>query len=389
MSFKNPRWALLAVLLVFLGNTVFAQLDPVKRNLLQLGYDQTFSGQGPQAAYAFYYYNNPEFVHTNMTLRLVIAPVYLDGELGFKELLSPSTDIGIGIFGGGYSDNFYEVRQGHYYKEQSFDGHGGGTSLNIYQRINPSQEIPLSMVARAGFRYSAFDGTDDTASNFVVPVDNKLAFFRTGLRFAGKEPVLYPDLGLELSVWYERQERFGGSTYGIANDRAMAAHTDLYWAYAGLNYAWTNIGHQVSFAVTVAGSSGADRFSAWRLGSVLPLGAEYPLILPGYYYQELSAERLVHLYGSYMFPLDPDHRWQFRLEAASAASEYLSGFAQPSVWQTGAGCGLSYLAKSQAYRVVLRYGYGFNAQRTGGEGSHSVGLLFQYDFEARRKVAKR
>jgi len=376
------------VFLALVTNTLFAQLDPMQRNMLQLGYDVPFNGQGPQAAYVFYYYNNPEFVRTNMTLRLVVAPIYLDGELGFKQLISPNTDVGIGVFGGGFSDNFYEIRQGHYYKEESFYGHGGGASLNIYQRLNPSKEIPLSLVAKGGFRYSIFDATDQTAANFVVPTDNKIAFVRTGLRFAGKEPVLYPDLGLELSVWYERQCRFDSSSYGFANDRQVQASTDLYWAYAGLNYAWTNIGHQVSFAVTAGGSTGADRFSAWRLGSVLPLGSEYPLILPGYYYQELSAERFVHLYASYMFPLDPDHRWQFRIEGASAALDYLPGFAQPSVWQTGAGCGLSYTPKSQSYRVVLRYGYGFNAQRTNGEGSHSIGLLFQYDFEARKKIAK-
>ncbi len=363
-----------------------AQLDPMKRSMLHLGYDQAFSGQGPQAAYAFYYYNDPDFLTTNKTLRLVVAPVYLDGELGFKQLLSPNTDVGIGFSGGGFSDNFYEVRQGHFYKEESFEGHGGGLSLNAYQRLNPDQKIPLSLIVRGGFRYSIFGESDRTAGNFDVPSDNKVLFVRTGLRFAGKEPVLYPQLGLELSVWYERQNRFDSESYGFAQDRQMQANADLYWAYAGVNYAWTNIGHQVSFAVTAGGSENADRFSAWRLGSVLPLGAEYPLSLPGYYYQELSAVRFVHLHSSYMIPLDAALRWQFRMEAATAGLDHLPGF-QQSGWQTGAGVGLSYMPKSQSFRAVLRYGYGFNARRTQGEGSHSVGILFQYDFEARKRAA--
>ena len=66
-----------------------AQIDPYPRSLLQLGYDQTLSGQGPQSLYAYYYYNNPEFLRTNMALRLAVAPVYLDGEIGFRQLLSP------------------------------------------------------------------------------------------------------------------------------------------------------------------------------------------------------------------------------------------------------------------------------------------------------------
>ncbi|HEY1172169.1 MAG TPA: hypothetical protein VGH19_12420 [Verrucomicrobiae bacterium] len=365
-----------------------AQLDPMERSIVHLGYDQSFKGQGPQAAYAFYYYNDPDFLATNKTLRLVIAPVYLDGELGFKQLISPNTDFGIGFNGGGFSDNFYEVRQGHYYKEESFDGHAGGLSVNAYHRLNPDHSIPLSFVARTGFRYSIFDETDRTAGNFTVPSDNKVGFVRTGLRFAGKEPVLYPDLGLEVSLWYERQQRFDSENFGYAGERPVKSHTDLYWVYAGLNYGWTNTGHHVSFSVTAAGSSSADRFSAWRLGSVLPLGAEYPLILPGYYYQELTAERFVHLHASYMLPLSPSRRWQFRAEVASAAIDYLDGFAQPDVWQTGAGAGIAYSPESQSCRVVLRYGYGFNAIRGSDEGAHSVGLLFQYDFKARKRLAK-
>jgi hypothetical protein len=39
---------------------------------------------GPAAAYAFYYWNQPDVPATNMTLCLAIAHVYADAELGFK-----------------------------------------------------------------------------------------------------------------------------------------------------------------------------------------------------------------------------------------------------------------------------------------------------------------
>jgi len=39
---------------------------------------------------------------------------------------------------------------------------------------------------------------------------------------------------------------------------------------------------------------------------------------------------------------------------------------------------------SEVWRVILCYGYGFNALRDGQEGAHSVGLLFQYNFEQRK-----
>jgi hypothetical protein len=379
--FRRSKILSTGLLLALAPLAVLAQIDPTHRNLLQLGYDQPLTGRGPQALYAYYYYNQPDFIRTNVVLRLAIAPVYLDSELAFKQLISPTTDFGIGLYGGGYGDNYYEVRQGQYWREESFDGHGGGASVNLYQLTNPGMEIPLHAVLRGGFRYTTFEGTDRTANAFQTPDDRATGFARAGLRFAGKEPVLYPDLGLEVSAWVERQWRSRHGLYGYAGDRGTESHTDLFWAYAGLNYAWTNIGHKASLAVTAGGSDDADRFSAWRLGGVLPLVSEFPLVLPGYYYQELTARRFVHLYGSYLIPLDAARRWQFRLEAASAAIKALPGFEQRGSWQTGAGCGLTFTPASKTCQIVLRYGYGFNALRDGEEGSHSVGLLVQYDFD--------
>src|SRR5450432_1437454 len=99
-----------------------AQIDPEHRNLLELGYDQPLAGQGPQGVYAYYYYNNPDFFKTNTALRLAIAPAYVDGEVGFKHLLSPTTDVGLGFNGGMFGANYYEVRQGDYVKSESFNG---------------------------------------------------------------------------------------------------------------------------------------------------------------------------------------------------------------------------------------------------------------------------
>ena len=362
-----------------------AQIDPMHRNLLELGYDGSLVGQGPQGLYAYYYYNQPDFLNPNTALRLAIAPVYFDGELGFKHLLSPNTDVGLGLYGGGFGDNYYEVRQGSYLKSESFDGHGGGVSVSVYHLLNPGMLIPLNLIVRGGTKYSVYDDNSDTADRFVMPAGRVTGFIRTGFRIAGKEPVLFPDLGLELSCWYERQWRSGTRPYGFGGDRSINSAVSLYWVYAGLNYTWTNSGNHVSLAFTAGGSSGADRFSAWRIGGVLPLVSELPLMLPGYYYEELSAKDFVHFYGAYMIPLDHRHRLQLMVEAATACVSYLPGFEQREAWQTGAGVGLGFTSKREMFRVILRYGYGFNAIRHGREGSQSVGLLFQFNFDACRK----
>jgi hypothetical protein len=107
----------------------------------------------------------------------------------------------------------------------------------------------------------------------------------------------------------------------------------------------------------------------------LPLSAEVPLTLPGYYHQELSARRFVHLSAAYVVPLSADHRWQLRLGAASAYVDYLPGFEQPGHWNTGVGPSLSFTSRSEVWRVILRNGH---------EGAHSVGVLYQYNFEQRK-----
>src|SRR5262245_3112122 len=83
-----------------------AQLDPEPRQLLHLGVNQSLHNDGPQAHYLFYYWNVPDFPSTNQVLRLVIAPTYLDGELGLKGVLGENTDLGLGVFGGGFAFNY-------------------------------------------------------------------------------------------------------------------------------------------------------------------------------------------------------------------------------------------------------------------------------------------
>jgi hypothetical protein len=388
ISNRTQRFLPLVLLAALLSAyDCYAQIDPMHRNLLELGYDQPLTGKGPQGVYAYYYYNTPDLFNTNTALRLAIAPAYVDGELGFKQLLSPATDVGLGFYGGMFGANYYEVRQGRYYQNESFDGSGGGAALSVYQLLNPGMLIPVNVVTRAGMRDLTYMDTSDTADNFALPANQVVGYIREGIRVAGKEPLLYPDLGLELSVWFERQWRLDSQQYGFSNDRSISPNVNLYWLYAGLNYAWTNSGQKISFAFTAGGSTDADQLGAYRLGGVLPLVSEFPLILPGYYYEELTATGFEHFYGAYDVPLDPEHRWEFRLEAVTAHIDYLNGYQQSSDWQTGVGGGLTFAPKNKNFEVVLRYGYGFNALRDGKEGAQSVGLLFQYNFEARKKSA--
>ena len=153
---RPERWLLLSVLLAGSCDPLrtFAQVDPVPRKLVQVGYNAAFEGHAPLSAYAFCYWNQPDFPKTNVTLRLAIAPTYVDTELGIRQVLGDDTDIGIGLAGGGYADSYDEIRQGVYLPAESFVGHGVETSFSIYHCFNPDQLIPLNMIIRGSSHFS-------------------------------------------------------------------------------------------------------------------------------------------------------------------------------------------------------------------------------------------
>jgi hypothetical protein len=129
----------------------------------------------------------------------------------------------------------------------------------------------------------------------------------------------------------------------------------------------------------------ADRFSAYRLGGLLPFVSEFPLSIPGYYYQEISADKFALLNGEYSFPFTPQKNWRINLYGAAAVVDYLPGQQEAENWHSGLGAGITYASPRGAWLASLVYGYGFHAIRHGDYGANQVGFLFQYDFDAVNK----
>jgi hypothetical protein len=365
------------------------QIDPEPRRLFQGGYNQPVEGRGPLAAYAYYYHNEPGFVRTNLTLRAVVAPTWLDSELGFRSLLGPDTDLGLGLAGGGFGDSYWEVRRGRLLREESFAGHGADGSVSVYHLFNPVEgggeakslrEAPLQLVVRSSTHYTRFNEDTRTDPAFGIP-DERLEYtLRTGLRWGGREPTISPAVAFELSGWYEGHFRTDSQRYGFAEDREIQAQTHLLWTRALLAYTHLDSGHRFEANLTLGTSWNADRFSTYRLGGTLPLSAEFPLMLPGYYFQELSARRFALATFQYSVPLTLNGSWEILGLGATGAVDYLDGLEQPGNWHSGLGGGLAYHSPSGRWNVLTLYGHGFDAIRGDERGAHSVAILVQYDF---------
>jgi hypothetical protein len=358
------------------------QVDPIPRDLIQVGYNGALEGHAPLAFYTFYFHNQPNFLHTNLTLRLAIAPTYIDSELGIRQVLDPNTDLGIGFAGGGFADSYDEINNGTFLPSQSFIGHGGQTSLSLYHCFNPDDMIPLNGVLRGLVHYSTYSRDEGTANNFELPADHTTVAIRTGLRWGGKEPILFPSLAMELSIWYEGQYRTPTSRYGF-NDRSVKEWPQLLWGQALLAYTFTNSGNSFYINLTAGTSQNADRLSAYRLGAMLPLVSEFPLSLPGYYYGEISARQFALLGGNCMLPLDKQHHWSANFVATAAVVDYLPGLEQPGNFHSGVGGGILY--STHSLKVMVGYAYGVEAIRSGGRGANSVGILMQLDLGRARQ----
>ena len=359
------------------------QVDPDKRELVQFGFSQAVEGASPVAAYGYYYLNEPNFLKTNLTLRVALAPVYLDTELGFVGLLGPNTDLGVGMAGGGYADNYYEFRDGKYFPEESFTGYGAEGSVSVYHLFNPGKLIPLFGVFHLKEHYSTYQGNDELSPGFVLPHAHSTIDWRAGVRFGGREPLLHPDLAMELSAWYEGQYRTDSGPYGLDGDRILEANSELYWARALLIYTLPKSQQSIDINLLGGGSWHADRFSAYRLGGDLPLASEFPLTIPGYFYQEISARDFVSFTTQYTVPLDASHSWSLSPIGAIAAVEYVPGLGQPGAVNSGVGLGLGYRSRSGVWQVMASYGYGFEARRIEGSGGQSLGILCQINLGAR------
>ncbi len=384
MRISGCRYWILLLPVFFRPLLAHAQIDPVKRELIQVGYNQPVEGQAPLSGYAFFYYNQPGFLTSNLTLRLAVAPVYLDSELGISHVLGSNTDIGIGLAGGGFADSYNEVRLGKFIQPESFNGNGATLTGSLYHLFNPGQLIPLNGLLRGEVHYANYERDDNTDPNFTLPGDLTSFNVRTGFRLGGQEPLMISDVALELSAWYEGQFRqnygyYGYPVNGSLGDRQVEAATHQVWARALFAYTLTNSGQNFLLSLTAGTSANPDRFSAYRIGGFLPLASEFPLSLPGYYYQEISASRFALLYGNYNFPLDAKKRWSVTAVGSVAIVDYLQGLEQPNKWNSGVGGGITYRSTSGAWQVMLDYGYGFKALRDHGPGAQSVGILIQFN----------
>jgi hypothetical protein len=147
-----------------------------------------------------------------------------------------------------------------------------------------------------------------------------------------------------------------------------------------MNYTTPKWEHYMMVGLMGGAVLNADRFSAFRVGGALPFTSEFPLYLPGYFFEELSTKNFGLAYGFYSIPFGPSKQWNVNAVAATAVVDYVGGLEQPGHWNSGVGGGIGYTAKNRRWRALLTSSYGIDAIRSNGRGGYNLGTMFQYNF---------
>jgi hypothetical protein len=356
------------------------QADPEERKYLEVGTELPLKGNAPVNGYAFFLWNRPHFPEEDQYLRVVVAPTYLLSELVQDHFPFGRHAVSVGLNGGGIRYGHWEYRHGSYQGEESFWGHGAELPLSYYAGTKLFDKLPLQGQIRVTPAFVIYQDSFDTADSFQLPPDTGLVTGRVGLRLGGVPPELLPKLALEASAWYEATYRMNPGSFGVpGQEEELQDLTQKAWGRLAAVLAPAE-GHSVNVMVTAGTTRSTDLLSSYRLGSALPFRSEFPLILHGYFVEEVFAKRFWLINASYRFPAWPGSRKvHLRISGDVAGVDYVDGHSLPRKILRGVGGDLS-VAVTPAMTVVVGYGYGVDAPRNDGFGGHEAHALIELKF---------
>jgi hypothetical protein len=376
----RARLALVVLLPHLAATPARAQPDPEPRAYLEVGTEVPLKGNAPVNGYAFFLWNRPNFPEPDQYLRVVIAPTYLLSELVVDHWPFGRHAVSIGLNGGGIRYGHWEYRDGSYKAEESFWGHGGELPLSYYAGTKLFDQLPLQGQIRFTPSFIVYQDNFDTSDRFDLPPDTGLLTGRVGLRLGGVPPELLPKVALEASAWYEATYRTNTGTFGFPErPQDLESLTQRSWGRLAGVFTPAE-GHTVEAVLTAGFSKDVDLLSSYRLGSALPFRSEFPLILHGYFVEEVFAKRFWLVNASYRFPAWPGSRnVTLRIAADIAGVDYVAGQQLPRNHLHGVGGDLS-ITFTPRVTFVLGYGYGLDAPRNGDFGGHEAHALIELKY---------
>lgn len=371
---------IVSVLALGLAAPARAQLDPEERATLELGGEGPLRGNGPISGYPFFLWNQPHLLDKDRYLRVIVAPVYLESELVHDNVPGHHQAIGVGLGGGYMPYSFDEFQLGKYLKSESFEGNGGEAHVSYYPRGKLGGVLPIEGQIRVRARYVLYEDGGDTSPRFRLPHDTPIYYGRGGVRLGGEPPEILPTLAMELSLWHEVAYRQEADEFGLP-ERPNSLHqlTQRSWGRVGGDVTPMK-GHTIRAFLTAGVVGDTDVLSTFRMGSSLVFRTEFPLVLHGYYVDEIFARRFWLVNLAYRFPVIPgSDRLQVRVSGDYAQVDYFPGHRLPRTNLRGVGTDLS-MRLTDRLTFLFGYGYGIDAPRDHHFGGHELNVAMEWKF---------
>ena len=361
--------------------TPYTLMDAESRTFFEGGVEYPLRGNGPLTGYGYLFYTKPHFLEEDLYLRLVIPPGYFISELIKDHFPTQNSAVGIGISGGFFAESQTEFLNGHYEKDQSFNGDSvGGTFAYYLRSLKIGGVLPAEGQIRVNPKYVWYDRTSNTSDSFRLPENTAIYDVRAGIRLGGVPPELFPNAALELSLWQTFSYRDNAGQYGYRWQPQESNHfTQKTWTRMGGTF--TFWGTQQASAFLNGGiAENTDPLSSFRMGGGLRLRAEFPLLLHGFYVEEVFAKKYVLVNFSYRFPIWPGQDLvHLQLLGDYARVDYISGHSLPRSNLAGVGASLS-VAITKRIDLVVGYGYGINAPRGRSFGGQEFDAQFEFKY---------
>ena len=357
--------------------TPYTLMDAESRTFLEGGIETALKGNGPLTGYGYLFFTRPHFLDEDLYLRLVIPPGYFISELVKDHWPTQNSALAIGLSGGFFAESQTEFQNGHYEKDQSFNGDSAGGTLAYYLRsLKIGGLLPAEGQVRVNPKYVWYDRTNDTSRQFRLPENTAVYDMRAGIRLGGVPPELFPNAALELSVWQTVSYRDNAGRYGYPDQAQESEHLTLKtWGRTGGIF--TFWGTQASAFLNAGIAEKTDPLSAFRMGGGLRLRAEFPLLLHGYYVEEVFAKSYWLVNLAYRFPIWPGQdRVHVQLLADYARVNYVQGHNLPRSGLAGIGANLS-VGITKRIDLVVGYGYGIDAPRGRSFGGQEFDAQFE------------
>ena len=261
----------------------------------------------------YYYLNEPNFFHTNSPCAWRWRPSIWIRSWDWCICSGRNTDLGDSAGGGWIRGQLLRGSpEGKYVPDHPVPPtrRAEGSHFGVSPVQSGATDSALWIGAGEGPAITTFTRETMNWPGFVLPRNHSTLRLAGGFAgLGGREPLLHPDPGYGSLGLVRRTVSQRRRPLWVEGRPGAGARLAPVLGRALLIYTLPESKQSIDFSVTGGTSAQADRFSAYRLGGGLPLASEFPLSIPGYFYQELSARSFVSVSAQYTLPLDADKTW--------------------------------------------------------------------------------